>query len=532
MTVKSSVMLDVESTQDPKVASTEKIDVFTENSDDKDIQIGFTFKHTPPKSMTHVDEAITRICSDMSARAYFLKNFDDFSFSSNGRNVEAIIYDDQGDLNAALPTFAASVTGTTMILAWRGSSPYTNFVSDLNYPPVTSSKWGKITKNIRVHGGFLPFVENDFNIHEEKLLQVMEDKGITELIMTGHSLGGGIATVAQLSVEGQLQTAGNVWSDYKDKLAAAGKQFMVKTVAFSAPMAIVNTDINDAKTNAFMDQIAANSCNIIYDMDPVPHLPGNMKFLDDMVKNVIPQVSKEANDTVPWILGFTTWIIDVEDKLGGVLNKVKSSKDFNDILVILKKFHHYGNVIHYENDAALPKKYKSYTDGKTGDDDFKKIEWQKSLHVIKDATVNHLCTCRGPGLSKHDSIPEEKRSSRLHWLNEHAILEGKNDVGEPIKVNGWEDCLKKTKENLVSPCMGAVVEWATEPSDKPMQEREGLLYIKSDIPKYSENADLETDGGGFLFSRKLRATTFWRNVGLVDLKEGSDKIKGDDYGFD
>jgi len=528
---KASVGLNVLSTKAEKeVANVENVHIFSED-DDKDIQAGFTFKHTPPKEWTHVDDAMTRICSDMSARAYTSNSKDDFTFSRNSVNVEAVIYDDHGDLDPVLPKFAAAITGKTMILAWRGSSQLTNFISDANFPTVTSSKWGKTSKNTRVHGGFLTFVESDLNIHEEKLIQVIEEKGITELITTGHSLGGGIATIAHLAIEGQLQQEGNPWYDYKNKTSAE-KEFVVKSVAFSAPMSIANMDFNDSKTITFLDQIAANSCNIIYAFDPVPHGFGNMSFIEDLVKNAIPQISTMATDAVPWVLGFATRFVDVEERLEKRFDALMKQKELQDVLPIMEKYHHYGNVIQYENDAAEPKKYKSYTDGKTGDDDFKNIKWQKSLHVIRDATVYHLCTVRGPGLSMFESVPDEFRTSRLHWLHEHSILIGKNNVGNPIPVDDWEDCLIKTKENLVLPSMGAVVEWEREPSNIPMQERKGTLYIKSDIPKQSENADLETDGGGFIFTSKLRATTFWRSSGLVDLQEGSDKIKGDDYGWD
>ena len=76
-----------------------------------------------------------------------------------------------------------------MILAWRGSSTAGNWISDANLPPVISCRWSGVSKNLRAHAGFFSFAESDICTHETKLLELMKQNEITEMIMTGHSLG-------------------------------------------------------------------------------------------------------------------------------------------------------------------------------------------------------------------------------------------------------------------------------------------------------------------------------------------------------
>jgi len=78
-----------------------------------------------------------------------------------------------------------------MILGWRGSTNFMDAVADLGFFVSSSYRWSKVAKVVKVQGSFMALLE-EFMIENEKfILQAIEDYDITEIILTGHSLGGG-----------------------------------------------------------------------------------------------------------------------------------------------------------------------------------------------------------------------------------------------------------------------------------------------------------------------------------------------------
>lgn len=160
------------------------------------VELGFFIKEAPSKDDTGVEQIITKICADLSHKMYKSGTpLNDkgqkevFNFSREDRDVELQIYDGHGELDTALPRFVAAVTGTTMFLVWRGTATTENWLTNVNISPVVSNRWVNTSKNVRVHGGFLSCIENDLATHESALVKIMRDKGITQVITTGHSLG-------------------------------------------------------------------------------------------------------------------------------------------------------------------------------------------------------------------------------------------------------------------------------------------------------------------------------------------------------
>jgi len=501
------------------------VKVFKElsSSEDKEIRVGFQFKHMPPNSMTNVEESVTRTCADMSARVYHMSTLEEFTFVAEEKDIDGYIYDTHSDLDSVLPRFAVSIVGSTMILAWRGSSTAGNWISDANLPPVTSSRWGGVSKNLRAHAGFFAFAENDICTHEAKIVEMMKQNEITEVIMTGHSLGGGIASVAHVLIEGQLQQEGTIWAKYKTELLdTKGKEFSVKSVVFSAPSSIVDDSNGDSMTTDFLDKISSNACNIVYSQDVVPRIPGNMKFLNDMVDDLVPQVTEGLRGQFGGLKGAAAGIAInyLDDNWESTFTSLKNNTSFKDLMSVAGKYQHYGNIIYYANDTAVPQKFKDYGNSVADAPDdipsFNAISWRKSLNVIGESAVNHLCTVSGPGLSDFESVPEKDRASRLYWIHQRAILKNKNDFGDRVRVSGLNDSISKAKELLTLPSMGAVVVWDKE----DMYDGEGWLYVKHDVPRYSKDAKLEKNG----FFTDLQCSTFFRSASLLDLVDKGDHI--------
>ena len=202
----------------------------------------------------------------------------------------------------------------------------------------------------------------------------------------------------------------------------------------------------------------------MYSQDVVPRVFGNMKFLNGMVDDLVPQVTEDLRGKFNGLfLGTAAGLaINYLDKnWESSFATLKNNTSFKELMSVAGKYQHYGNIIYYANDTAVPQKFKDYGNSVTGAPDgipsFNEISWTKSLNVIGESTVNHLCTVSGPGLSDFESVPEKDRASRLYWIHQRAILKNKNDFGERVRVSGLDDCIAKAKEHLVLPSMGAVV---------------------------------------------------------------------------
>ena len=118
-------------------------------------------------------------------------------------------------------------------------------------------------------------------MYEEEILSRIKSDGITELIFTGHSLGGGIAQVAHLLAKAQ--------GKYSD--------LSIKTVAFAAPMSIMPIPINKVGgeesndiSKELLDEVGSNSINFVFSLDFVPRAYNNVSYLRDMFFEVLPEV--------------------------------------------------------------------------------------------------------------------------------------------------------------------------------------------------------------------------------------------------
>ena len=99
-----------------------------------------------------------------------------------------LLYDDE--FKATNPPFSVIVAGKKMILAWRGSYSVMDWVRDFGFYPASSFRWKSVVDVVRVHGGFLACVESKLSMHQDFILQKIKEHGITEMLLTGHSLGG------------------------------------------------------------------------------------------------------------------------------------------------------------------------------------------------------------------------------------------------------------------------------------------------------------------------------------------------------
>ena len=156
----------------------------------------------PSKKLTGVDTHITEICANLSSQIYNASSKNLLKLeSSTKKKATIIIFDNHGDCEKVLPTFSVAVTDDTMIVGWRGSHEISDFVTDAVLAPVVCNVLGKAASGIRVQAMMASLAGSDLEVHGSEMVNYIKQNKIKQIVFTGHSLGGGIATVAHLFVQ-------------------------------------------------------------------------------------------------------------------------------------------------------------------------------------------------------------------------------------------------------------------------------------------------------------------------------------------
>jgi hypothetical protein len=293
--------------------------------------------NAPPLAMTGVDPALTRICAKISGLMYGADPKADIKLETE---VEVLKFEDHGELAATTPPFIWAVKEKTLIMGWRGSQTIMDWMTDFHAAPVTSARWK--TNQIRVHAGFLAMVESDFVLFEKDLVAQIVARGITEVIFTGHSLGGAMAQVAHLIVEGQLLTEEkSAWDSLK--------KVTFRTISFSAPMSVVilkGVDDPDAKT--LLSNVSKNVCNIIFGNDPVPRIFSMVEFLLDLANDVGGRSKVPMSFVKKFVFPAQLRKL-LEDGVD-----LQSQSGSAALLRILFLYRHLGKIVYYDNAGAHP----------------------------------------------------------------------------------------------------------------------------------------------------------------------------------
>ena len=65
-----------------------------------------------------------------------------------------------------------------------------DWIRDFSFYVSPSFCWKLVAEVVKVHGGFLAMIESTMSVHEDKLLEIVKEYGIQEILVTGQSLGG------------------------------------------------------------------------------------------------------------------------------------------------------------------------------------------------------------------------------------------------------------------------------------------------------------------------------------------------------
>lgn len=373
----------------------------------------------PAVEETGLDPSMTSLCADLCRSMYDIDGKDtETSITSDqlaGRlskgphKVELVKFENHGDLGATTPPFALVVTGQTMILAWRGSTTIMDWINDFAMAPITSPPLLEADSHLRLMGSYLGLVENDLALHEGLIVDTITGKNkrrkIENIIFTGHSLAGGMAQVAHIVVEsllrqGNANRTSSTWSDLPD--------LTCRSVLFAAPMTVVSLSgdaINGERpwtSSAFLQDIAANSCNIVYGLDAVPHGFGDVGFIEEVIKKLL---ERSFFDVVKHLVNAAVTLgikrLKMGDSVQDLLTKVKETPM---VKVVARKFHHVGKIIYYPTHTSTPEILQDYRRG--GLDSFRDYDYvfpakqNKLQEKLKDDHSRMLGVIAGENRSK------------------------------------------------------------------------------------------------------------------------------------
>lgn len=302
------------------------------------------FGYIPEKGMTGVEPHMTRLCATLSLQLYQMKAKEEFQLTTKDHKTELLIYDNHGGLNSATIPFGIAVCGDTMILGWRGTSQLLDGINDFAASPQSSFAWRKHAATIKIQGAITSIAQNDLVTHEAYIIEEAKKRGIKEIVTTGHSLGGATAQVAHLTLRAQIQDRFSPWAKLKG--------INIRSVAFSAPMTTVLLDNASPETDDFVEELAANSCNMFFHNDIIPRGYGYLNFIEDYVDNVVESGALTKKVPLPKMV---KRLFDMREKLEGIVDDVLDNDSLNDLLKVASQYMHIGHQIYYESEDAKPR---------------------------------------------------------------------------------------------------------------------------------------------------------------------------------
>jgi len=307
----------------------------------------FNFKHFPSDKMLGVDLHTARVCATITEQLYDVMDgkIEKFKLNTEDKVTEVLLQEEQGEYRPSNPTFVIAVVDDRMICGWRGTSTLLDGLNDIAVSPASSIVWRKHKKSLKMQGAMLSLCISDIANHEDFIIEECKKRGIKEIVCTGHSLGGGLAQIGHTVMRAQIQDEQSPWSELKD--------VNVRSLCFSAPMTTVLDDVASKDTKVFMEEINANSVNMIYGNDFVPRSYGYVSFINDF-----------ADDVVDWVGDYltkkkmlTSRVIarKIESIAADQKEKLLDNEQFEGYFSVFFKFVHPGKIIYYKDDDAKPK---------------------------------------------------------------------------------------------------------------------------------------------------------------------------------
>lgn len=366
-----------------------------EEKEDLKVKADGIFGHLPTKEMTGVEPGMTQLCATISTQLYHKNSFDQFKLSTKDMKTELLIYDDHGVFLDTTPPFLVAINGKTMILGWRGTSGPADLLNDAAASPLSSLAWKKHAKTIRVQGAMTSIAHSDIVNHQQEIISKAKKLGITEIVTTGQSLGGALAQIGHLTLRALIEDEQSQWNELEG--------VNVRSVAFCGPMTTVLINNATPETDAFVEKLWDNSCNVVFMNDVVPRGYGYLSFVEDFVENA----QKDLVRQIP-LPKIAKLVLDVNGKLEDLVEGAKDNESLKGVLGVFSQYRHIGNLIYYASEDAKPLKLKDmgafHKNSKGEKNLFRSIKYNPVKSPIGDFMYWHNTPIDGPGLS----FPEDQ----------------------------------------------------------------------------------------------------------------------------
>jgi hypothetical protein len=377
-------------------------------------------KNLPSEEMAAgVDQDMLHLCATISGGVYEAASKGDFKeiledpkickafpdltvrWFQNGVTLGRMLPE---QLSMDAPTFVGIIAGSTLILGWRGTVTIKDMLSDAKIDSI--GPW-KALQGLEVQRAYYDMITKKyFRSHAKDIQNYIkgnyskkpngtEKDGtpITRIMLTGHSLGGGLAQVAHLFLRAPPNRISFPPSPWK-KLVKACDDVEIKTIAISAPMTTVLQDPSSSTSEFLKNTIEPDMRNFVFNADVVPRGYSDLPFIDDFVNAFINEESPNP--------GFVDQLAEAFVKLHVRIFEMKG------MMEQAQRYRHVGKLIYYDNPSATPvmcvdDRASTKETGETPY--FRDLKYDGPKTKVADTALeNHMVLVTGPGLRYHNNV--------------------------------------------------------------------------------------------------------------------------------
>ena len=296
-----------------------------------------------------------------------------------------------------------------LFLVWEGSKGALDWLTNMDYRPTPTNYHG-----VSAHGGMFAYFRNFEDQIQKEIDRVVQQPAvqIRNVILCGHSLGGGVAQIAHF--QWLTASADHHWPRTE---AMRGLRSNAFVVAFAAPSVFFVED-STATDRLLLGQFAQQGINLVMQFDVVP-LIMNKQFVEGALWSVVRQ---ETDQITPLIRSTVR-------RIWKRLNRWMTADDN----VILSKALHLSQLYVRHGDTISTPSSWIWTVRKTTEErqDFQKQQW-----MFRELSTNLP-------LDDHLTLPGQILTD---WRTDgccHAVTtlaEGCVDLKPEAVVDEWEDC--------------------------------------------------------------------------------------------
>ena len=317
--------------------------------------------YTPTESETGIDPMVFRLCAKIAGSIYDATSKNTFDLSEFvSLRPEVVVFDSHGssDFAAITPTFVVVHVHDIFIFAWEGSQSIEDWIRNFGYDVAASNRWKHVADTISVQASVLSTVENDMTRNEDDIIEQIQKRNIRQLIFTGHSLGGALAQVGHVMIDGQLNEVDcSPWMAVKEQLTA------LRTVSFEGNTSILFNRQNifrdfgaNRRGRKFLQRVGLTSFVTVFQMDVVPRLYNQLGFLFRLIENLIENNVTEAVKLIllvilPVVVGL---LLENEREVGQIIKAV------TPYITVASRYDHVGKAIYFPDSISKPIVYENF----------------------------------------------------------------------------------------------------------------------------------------------------------------------------